>query len=243
MKIQNSIFALFKKYLFYTLVFTLLLSPFAYIVSVYATPIYGKYPGTATNPIGLFKMSLNKIVDRGQIGMSSSRSYDSNHIAAYSAVKNSTRGYPEMSSTTWPNGYNMIQNNWTGTWNQYVDILITFQNRGLNVSGGETFRYAAPSSYCSIWGQSYPCGARPTIVMNTYKWDGNSTPYYAPMTSASKQRLIVHETGHAVGMMDYCSGSIDSIMNNGATTCNSGRWTAITGYKATDRSAVNSVYK
>jgi hypothetical protein len=70
--------------------------------------------------------------------------------------------------------------------------------------------------------------------MNTAKWDLTS------MTNASKQRLIKHETGHAVGMMDYCSA--DSIMNNGTSGCNGGKWTAITGYLSTDRSAVNSVY-
>lgn len=235
MKIQNSVFVLFKKYVFYTLAFTLLLLPLSYIASVYATPIYGHYPGTTTNPIGLFKMSLNKTVSRGQIGMSSSRSYDSNFITAYNSVKSSTTGYSEMSSATWPNGFYMIQNNWTGTWNQYVDILITFQNRGSNISTGETFRYVAPYSFCSLWGQSYPCGARPTIVMNTAKWD------LYTMTGASKQRLIKHETGHAVGMMDYCS--VDSIMNNGTVGCNGGKWTAVTGYKSTDRSATSLVYK
>lgn len=233
MKIQKGVFVLFKKYVFYTLTFILLLAPLLYIASAYATPIYGHYPGSSTNPIGLFKMSLNKTIDRGQIGMSSSRSYDSNFITAYSSVKNSTKGYSEMPSTVWSNGFNMVQNNWTGTWNQYVDIMVNYQNRGANISTGETFRYVAPSDYCYIWGQSYPCGTRPTIVMNTYKWD--------PMASLSKQRLIMHETGHAVGMMDYCT--VDSIMNNGTSTCNGGKWTAVTGYLSTDRSAVSSVYR
>lgn len=230
----KSFLVLFKKYVAYTLVFTLFLVPISLVTFAYATTIYGKYPGTTTNPIGLFKMSLNKTTNRGEIGMSSSRSYDSNFITAYNSVKNSTTGYSEMPSSVWSNGFNMIQNNWTGTWNQYVDILITFQNRGADISSGETFRYIAPSDYCSIWGQSYPCGARPTIVMNTYKWD-------APMSDSSKQRLIIHETGHAVGMMDYCTE--DSVMNNGTSTCNGGKWTAVTGYLSTDRSAVNSIYR
>lgn len=228
MKIQNNVSLLFKKYVFYTVAFTFLLAPFAYVVSVYATPIYGKYPNQ-----GLFKMSLQKTYNRGQVGMSSSRPYDSNFITAYGSVKNSTTGYPEMPYSIWPNGFNMVQNNWAGTWNQYVDILVDFQNRGSTISAGETFRSLARADFCSIWGQTYPCGMRPTIVMNTYKWD--------PMASLSKQRLIKHETGHAVGMMDYCSE--DSIMNNGASTCNGGKWTAVTGYLSTDRYAVNSVYR
>ncbi len=231
MKIPKSVFVLFKKYVFYTLAFTLVFTPFSYVASVHATPIYGTYPNQ-----GLFKMSLKKTTSRGQIGMSSSRPYDADFITAYSSVKSSTTGYSEMPSTIWPTGFNMIQNNWTGTWNQYVDIMVNFQNRGSTISSGETFRSLATSDFCSIWGTTYPCGMRPTIIMNTYKWD--------PMASSSRQRLIKHETGHAVGMMDYCSA--DSIMNNGVTSpapCNGGKWTAITGYLSTDRSAVNSVYR
>lgn len=250
MKIENNTAVSFRKYLFYTVAFVLLLLPFSYVLSVYATPIYGKYPSQ-----GLFKMSLKKTNDRGQIGISSTRAYDQNFMNAYSSVRSSTTGYTEMSNTVWSKGFNMVPINWTGTWNQNVDIMVNFEDRGEKKSSGETFRVLVPMGFCNLWGAIYPCGMRPTITINTYKWDGNSANNYTPMSSTSKKRLIMHETGHAVGMKDYCLE--DSIMNNGANDPNTGaicnpvfngsknvpKWTQITGYKATDRSVVNSVYR
>jgi hypothetical protein len=219
-----------QSYYKYTFLFVLFLLPFAYITAVYATPIYGDYPYQ-----GIFKMSLNKTVDRGEIGMSSNV-YDSQILNAYSRVRNSTTGYSEMPSSIWPNGYNMQQNNWSGQWNMYVDTLLYFTYRGPNESAGQIYRSLAGSDFCAIWGQSYPCGMRSTIEIDTYRWYGS----YANSPSL-KQRLIMHETGHAIGMKDYCSQ--DSIMNDGTPSCNSGRWTAVMDYKSTDRSAVNSVYR
>lgn len=229
MKIQN-IFSLMQMYTKYTFAFVLLLLPFAYIAIASATPIYGYYPNQ-----GIFKMSLNKTVDRGQIGMSSTR-YDQEILNAYSNVRNSTTGYPEMPSSVWANGYNMQQNNWTGQWNMYVDTLLTFVYRGPSNSPGQIYRSLAAADFCSIWGQSWPCGMRSTIELDTYRWDGSYVGQ--PLL---KQRLVMHETGHAIGMMDYCSE--DSIMNDGTSTCNSERWTAVMEYKSTDRSATNSVYR
>ena len=51
----------------------------------------------------------------------------------------------------------------------------------------------------------------------------------------------MHEVGHAVGMTDYCGA--DSIMNNGVSTCNGGRWTAVMNYLANDRKSISTVYR
>ncbi|HET8575204.1 MAG TPA: hypothetical protein VFM02_03495 [Candidatus Paceibacterota bacterium] len=213
-----------KVYLIYTFVFSILLVPATYAVSVYAVT----YPSR-----GLFKMSLNKTVDRGQIGMSSTRSYDSDIIAAYSKVQSSTTGYSQMPSSIWPNGYDMIQNNWTGTWNNYVDIMFTWKDR-TGDSVGETYSYAEPSSWCTFWGQSYPCGNYSVIQIDTTRWANYGA-------GSLRQRLIEHETGHAVGMYDYCSS--DSIMNNGDPSCNNGKWTAVMYYQPIDRTNTSAVYQ
>ncbi len=193
-------------------------------------------------------MSLAKTVDRGQIGMSSTRSSDSNILAAYTAVKNSTKGTTELPTSTWPTGLDMRQNNWIGQWNKYVDIMITFKDRGTN-SGGVTTS-SQDSAYCAAWNIASPCGVRSTVTINTSKWDGNTLYGYSPMTSTGKKRLIMHETGHANGMLDYCTE--DSIMNNGDVDPKTGllcnpvngipKWTAITGYLSTDRQAIRYIY-
>lgn len=213
-----------KSYVLYTVAFTALFSLFTYAVSAYAV----LYPNW-----GFYKMSLSKTVDRGQIGMSSVRAYDADIITAYSNVKNSTTGYTEMPSSIWPNGYNMVQNNWTGTWNNYVDIMFTWADRTGN-SVGQTYSYLEPSSWCSFWGQATPCGVYSIIQIDTTRWANYGA-------GTLRQRLIEHETGHAVGMADYCGS--DSIMNNGASTCNSGRWTAVMYYQSIDRTNTNNVYR
>lgn len=213
-----------RTYVLYTLVLTALLVPLAYAVSAYAV----SYPSR-----GLFKMSLNKTVDRGQVGMSSQRSYDSDIVTAYSNVRSSTTGYSEMPSSIWPNGYNMVQNNWTGTWNNYVDIMFQWADRTGN-SVGQTYSYAEPSSWCTFWGQSYPCGNYSIVQIDNTRWANYGA-------GVLRQRLIEHETGHAVGMYDYCGSN--SIMNNGDPTCNSGRWTAVMYYQSIDRTNTSAIYR
>ncbi len=217
-------------YIVFTALFTILLTPLMGALYVFAGPVYGHYPSQ-----GIFKMSLNKTTNRGQIGMSSNR-YEPELLNAYTKVKTSTTGYSEMPSSVWPTGYNMLQNNWNGQWNMYVDTLIYFTYRGPNQSPGQIYRSLARSDFCSLWGQSYPCGMRSTVEIDTWRWDGQ----YASNPTL-KQRLIMHETGHAIGMLDYCAQ--DSIMNDGTGGCNGGKWSAVMSYQPTDRTAINSVYR
>jgi hypothetical protein len=223
MHIQNVREAI-KSYVLYTLILTSFVAPLTYAVSAYAV----LYPSW-----GFYKMSLNKAVDRGQIGMASTRAYDADLVTAYSNVKTSTTGYTEMPSTVWPNGYNMVQNNWTGTWNNYVDIKIQWTDR-TGDSVGITNSNLEPSSWCTFWGQSTPCGVYSTISLDITRWANYGA-------GALRQRVVEHETGHAVGMPDYCGG--DAIMNDGSAGCNSGRWTAVMSYTSHDRTTTNSVYR
>jgi hypothetical protein len=235
MKIPTSVSMLFTRYVFYTLAFTLILSPFAYIASVYATPIYGVFPVN-----GFYKMSKYKTVDRGQIGFSSQRALDANITGAADKIRSSTKGLSDMPITFWPKGYDLVPiswNNTASTWTSYTDIMFTWANRGTD-SGGQTYPEKPSSAFCTFWKQTTYCGWRQRIQFDNTKW--------ANASSTSKQRYVLHETGHAVGMKDYCT--VDSIMNNGAqptTTssgCNSGKWTAVMSYQPTDRAAVKSIY-
>ena len=130
----------------------------------------------------------------------------------------------------WKNGIDMRQHNCSGAWNNSVDIKLNY----VTTLGtpGQNFDIKNTSSYCSYWGQSYPCGTRSEIKIRSSWWDAAS--------SASRQRLIMHETGHSLGLLDYCGS--DSIMNNGDTGCNSARWTSIMEYKSSDRKSINAVY-
>ena len=125
----------------------------------------------------------------------------------------------------------MYQSNTTGQWNAFIDIMITFADRGAD-SFGQNYPSFARSDFCAYWGVSYPCGQRPTVEIHSVKW--------ASATQTNKERLLMHETGHSHGMYDYCGS--DSIMNNGVSTCNSGKWTALMTYQTTDQQGINAVY-
>jgi hypothetical protein len=65
------------------------------------------------------------------------------------------------------------------------------------------------------------CGSHPaTVHLNYDKWNVTST--------TGRERLIMHETGHSHGLDHHCTS--DSIMNDGSSTCNGGKWTAIMSY-------------
>ena len=234
-----------RGYALYTILFIILLLPFAYIAIAKGAFNYGRYPN-----YGFYKMSLNKTVDRGQIGMSSTRAYDADIMAAYSKTKSSTTGYAEMPSSVWPNGFDERQNNWTGTWNNYVDVMFQWTDR-TGDSVGETFRFNQDSAFCTFWKQSKPCGQYSIIRFDITRWAN----YGAGL---NRQRLVMHEVGHASGMRDYCGG--DSIMNNGAdypfgsgTLCNpvwdsaQGRyrpkWLQVMSYQSVDRQSVSTTYR
>ena len=196
---------------------------------------HGRYPN-----YGFYKMSLNKTLNRGQIGMSSTRSYDVELMEAYKKTKNSTTGYTEMPTNVWPVGFDMQQNNWTGTWNNYVDIMFKWKDR-TGDSVGQTYRYNQDNAFCTFWKQTYPCGQYSIIEFDTTRWANYGV-------GLKRQRVVMHEVGHASGMTDYCGA--DSIMNNGADypfgsgiLCNGKKWLEIMSYQGVDRQSISTVYR
>ena len=175
----------------------------------------------------------------GHLWMSSAKNYsgliyvtstscNADETSAYSRVKNSTTGTTEMAN--WPNGIQMSQYTCTGAWNNSTDIRIEYvasqSSPGLNVDTART------PSYCSFWNTTHPCGVRSNVSIRQSWWNGAS--------SLSRQRLVMHETGHSLGLGHLCTQ--DSIMNDGRSGCNGGKWTGVMVYKPVDRAAINNVY-
>lgn len=100
-------------------------------------------------------------------------------------------------------------------------------------AGGENHSISASFEYCGTFGHSFPCGYFPSRVhINQVKW--NVT------TDQGKVRLLLHETGHSPGLDHHCKG--DSIMNDGSSACNRGRWLVVTGWEKTDRLGFRNIY-
>lgn len=158
----------------------------------------------------------------------SSNKCNSSETGAYSKIKSSTTGTTEMPE--WKNGIDMKQQDCNGAWNSGIDIKLNYV--ATHPTPGENFDIKNTSSICTLWGAAYPCGVRSQVKISNAWWDKAS--------SLARQRLIMHETGHSLGLGHLCSS--DSIMNDGTRDCNSGRWTQVMEYKSSDRKSINAVY-
>ena len=158
----------------------------------------------------------------------SSNNCNSSEINAFTKIKDSTKGMSYM--TDWKDGISMSQVDCSGAWNNNIDIKLNYVST--HPTPGENFDFVNTSSYCSYWNQSYPCGVRSQIKISKAWWSSAS--------SLSKQRLLMHETGHSLGLAHHCTA--DSVMNDGTSGCNGGKWTSVMSYQSTDRSGVNSIY-
>lgn len=212
---------LLKKYFLATTIFSMALTPmFAAKADHHKSP----FPNS-----GLLWMSAKKNY-AGSVWVTSDNC-NSAEIGAYDAIRNSTRYMFEMNRWYWT-GINMSQYRCDGEYSPTADLKITYSNSysaswGINNDGA----LAAPS-FCAFWGVSYPCGVRPTVTMNKPVWN--------TLSEANRRRLIMHETGHSLGLNHHCNA--DSIMNDGTSGCNGGRWGQVTGYLLTDRFGINAIY-
>ena len=212
-------------YVVFTIFFTILLSATGF---TYASHINGTWRSW-----GLLWMSPDK--NYNGVLYVASNNCNTNETSAYSRIRNSTVGTPEMSR--WKSGIYMVQRSCTGLWASDTDILLNYQTNyqsdpAHGGSHGHNHSWSAAPSFCQFWGVSYPCGRRPEVHLDLAWW--NAT------TALNRERLVMHETGHSQGLQDHCTS--DSIMNSGVSTCNGGKWTAIMQYQSTDRSGVSNVY-
>lgn len=174
--------------------------------------------------------------------------YDDNAIAWVSSTdcnKRETDAYERITNSTddafnvrWPSGIRLSQQYCDGRMNAYVDIKLIYDSNFTQTYGnygGFNVSTKAPQSWCDTFGAPYPCGYHPSVVrLNRSRFFNNNWSHNY------RERLIMHETGHSLGMSHVCSQ--DSIMNDGTSDCNGGRWTAVMVYKPTDHQAIRDTY-
>lgn len=159
-------------------------------------------------------------------------------LEAYGRTEATTAGeFPAR----WPRGIRMSRHDdhpCDGHITPSVDIEIVYEpssNFNNNSYGGYNVSILAKESWCEIWNRRHPCGTHPSYVHLNQARFGNS-----PYSDHYRRRLIMHETGHSLGMAHHCS--TDAIMNDGTSDCNGGAWTNINGYRQPDLDAIHNVY-
>lgn len=164
-----------------------------------------------------------------------------NELDAYNRVLASTVGeFPNK----WPAGIRFNredQHKCDGTVTFNVDIRLSYEPASHFVRadgssyGGYNVSFSASKSWCDLFNKNYPCGTHPSVVhLNNSRFNDNAySDHY-------RRRLIMHETGHSLGLGHHCSS--DSIMNDGGGGCNGGAFTNINGYQATDIEGIRDIY-
>ena len=161
-------------------------------------------------------------------------------LGAYDRVENSTAGTTQFQDR-WPSGLRWYRHGCDGVVDSLTDIKIHYsdwtdpqdQHFG-ETHWGENHPVKAPQEWCDLWNAPYPRGMHASKVhINLAQWSCCSH------NNDWKERLLMHETGHSMGLGEHCIGSPgDSIMNNALNGCG---WIALV-YKSTDRDGFRSIY-
>jgi len=131
----------------------------------------------------------------------------------------------------------LLRSTCDGVVDSSTDIKIAYSDWDVTHGGssawGENHFVKAPQEWCDLWYAPYPCGAHPSKVhVNLNFWNGAG--------NLSRERLIMHETGHSMGLGHHCNS--DSIMNDATSDCNDGKWVGVMVYMSTDRDGIRSIY-
>ena len=168
----------------------------------------------------------------------SSLSCNGRELDAYAAIKASA-----VFPNKWPNGINLVRQACNGYSDIWTDIVISyepnshFQRDDGTYYGGYNESFIAPAEWCALFdNRPFPCGTHSSVVHLNESRFGSGSGY----SQAYQQRLIMHETGHSLGLAHHCSS--DSIMNDGTSSCNGGTWTQVMSYQSTDRLGIRNVY-
>lgn len=161
-------------------------------------------------------------------------------IGVYSRIKSSTANKSYMTAR-WPSGIRLRRattNGCDGVVTNYIDIKLNYQSNFSTTHGnygGENHSTVGSSSWCAIFSAPHPCGYHISLVhLNKSRFTSSS------YSNAYRERLIMHETGHSLGLAHHCTS--DAIMNDGSSGCNGGKWTAVMSYQTTDRQGIYNTY-
>lgn len=161
-------------------------------------------------------------------------------LGAYDRVENSTAGTTQFQGR-WPSGLRWYRHGCDGVVDYLTDIKIHYSDwtdrndpHYGKTHAGENHPKNASQAWCDLWNAPYPCGMHASNVhVNLHQWSNNDDDH------PWQERLIMHETGHSMGLGEHCNGVPgDSIMNNGLNGCG---WTALV-YKDTDLDGFRSIY-
>lgn len=161
----------------------------------------------------------------------SSNNCNTSETGAYAKVQGSTIHTSEMGKW-YTYGIRMSQYRCDGQFTVLSDVRINYNSTYPSDAWGINNDTVADRNFCAFWGVAYPCGVRPTVSINVGTWNR--------VGDANRQRLIMHETGHSLGLSHHCSSA--SIMNDGTSGCNGGAWLNTMGYVATDRIGIDQMY-
>lgn len=201
-----------------------------------ATTIAAALSGSA---LGYHKFGVYP--NRGNLWMSSEAGYlgeiwvssstcSSDVLSAFTKIEASTNSTTEMAN--WPDGIRMIRQDCNGVFTNDIDITIRLVSDSYQSSPGMNRKLVNPPEFCAYWGLSHPCGDRGRVTIRSSWWNSK--------TSTNRQRIIMHETGHSLGLDEHCTSN--AIMNDGTNTCNGGKWTTIMSYQSTDRGGIDAIY-
>ncbi|MFJ9313927.1 M12 family metallo-peptidase [Pimelobacter simplex] len=159
-------------------------------------------------------------------------------LEVWDAVKSSTTGdFPSK----WPSGIRFSRSTCNGQVTSNIDVKLSYEPASNFVRsngtsyGGWNENKVAPASWCAVWAVSSPCGTHPAIVhLNVTRFTN------AAYSHAYRRRLIMHETGHSLGLNHHCNSN--SVMNDGTGSCNGGAFTNISGYQGTDHRGIRNIY-
>jgi hypothetical protein len=155
---------------------------------------------------------------------------------AFNDVRSSTAGIDYMAR--WANGINMSEERCDGYYSLWDDIQIVYKDQAYfrqpdgSYIGGRNVDLGNDPNFCAFWNTWSPCGQRPQVQINTDKYYANDWYY--------RRREIMHETGHANGLLEHCSSV--AIMNNGSSGCYGGLWNISLNYRPTDRLGISETY-
>jgi hypothetical protein len=158
-------------------------------------------------------------------------------LGAWDRVENSTAGTTQFQDR-WPSGLRWYRHGCDGVVDYLTDIKISYSDWDSTHNGadhwGEHHPVKASPEWCDLWSAPYPCGMHTNKVhINLDQWTNHDDDH------EWQERLLMHETGHAMALGEHCIGNPgDSIMNNGLNNCG---WTVLV-YKPTDRDGFRSIY-